>query len=367
MKSLFPILLISLIILSACNDKVVCTIDGKIAGLEDRTVYAVFENGERNRIDTVVCSKPGRFVIELKEDGFRQATLFFNDKTTWFTVYLDPQAKRIEVAGDMDYPSLFQAKGGQINNDLSALLRKMDDLLKEETDIHKSMNTNINSPAEGSELISRAANVKHQIKEHILDFIRENTANPASAVLIKNYIADPEDTRLLDELLISLDPELKDFYLISELEQYSIKAKRTALGAEAPDFTAKNIYGDTVSLNSYNKKYILLTFTAPWCDMCRTDELYLDEIDRKYGKDTLRQILVSLDDDIRGLREMLKGDSIRWNLIADSAGQSTMLLNLYNVNALPRCFLINEEGKIILKTENGVEVKQTLKKLLDHN
>ena len=35
------------------------------------------------------------------------------------------------------------------------------------------------------------------------------------------------------------------------------------------------------------------------------------------------------------------------------------------VSALPRCFLIDEEGKIILKTDNGVEIKQTLEKLME--
>jgi hypothetical protein len=44
---------------------------------------------------------------------------------------------------------------------------------------------------------------------------------------------------------------LKDFYLVKELEQYSARAKRTALGAEAPDFSVRNIYGNTVSLDSF--------------------------------------------------------------------------------------------------------------------
>lgn len=42
-----------------------------------------------------------------------------------------------------------------------------------------------------------------------------------------------------------------------------------------------------------------------------------------------------------------------------------MLVDLYNVNALPRCFLIDEEGKIIMKTDNGVEIEQTLEKLVE--
>ena len=64
-------------------------------------------------------------------------------------------------------------------------------------------------------------------------------------------------------------------------------------------------------------------------------------------------------------RKVLAKDSIDWNLVTDSAGQAVMLFDLYNVNALPRCFLIDEEKKIILKTDNGIEVKQTLEKLIE--
>jgi alkyl hydroperoxide reductase subunit AhpC len=64
------------------------------------------------------------------------------------------------------------------------------------------------------------------------------------------------------------------------------------------------------------------------------------------------------------LRKLLANDSIPWNLVTDSAGQATRLVDLYNVSALPRCFLIDEEGKIILKTENGAEVRRILENLI---
>ena len=93
--------------------------------------------------------------------------------------------------------------------------------------------------------------------------------------------------------------------------------------------------------------------------------MYLDEIAMQYSKDKLDMLLVSLDDDQKRVRKVLAKDSIDWNLVTDSAGQAVMLFDLYNVNALPRCFLIDEEKKIILKTDNGIEVKQTLEKLIE--
>jgi peroxiredoxin len=356
------LLIISTILcLSSCGGRdAAYRIEGKLANLEDQQIYAVFESEDRSLVDTVLCHKPGQFRIKEQREGFNQATLFFEDRTSWFTVYLEPGVK-ITLTGDMQHPALLRAKGGKLNNELSAIRKDMAPLLKEQEDLLHIQKSN---PVDPNDITSRLANVNHQLHEQAVRYVREHPGEAASAVLIKTFLTDADDTRRLDELLIMLDPRLKDFYLVKELEQYSERAKRTALGAEAPNFTVKNIYGETCSLDSFPQKYLLLTFTAPWCDMCQTDDLYLDEIDREYPDEKLEQLLVSLDDNMPLLRELLQKDSIRWNLVTDSAGQASQLVNLYNVSALPRCFLIDEEGKIILKTENGMEIKQTLEHLI---
>lgn len=352
--------------MSSCGGDVVYRIEGKLDNLESQVIYIVFESENRSLADTVVCEKPGQFKIERHQGGFDQATLFFENKSSWFTVYLEPGVK-VTVTGDAHYPVLLQAKGGGLNNELSAIRKKMAPLLKEQTDLFAGLNkSGGTTPADRNEMLSKLTNVNHQLSEIALAYIQNHPSEQASAVLIQTFFVNPDDTRKLDELLIALDPELSGFYLVKELEQYSVRAKRTALGAEAPDFTVNNIYGKPVALDSFPDKYLLLTFTAPWCDMCRTDDLYLDEIEKLYSKDDLEQLLISLDDDMEGVHRLLEKDSIQWNLVTDSAGQATLLIDLYNVTALPRCFLIDEEGKIVLKTENGIEVKQTLEKLINN-
>ncbi|MDR1500413.1 MAG: TlpA family protein disulfide reductase [Tannerellaceae bacterium] len=356
-----PLIISVFAFLLSCGGDEVYRIESKLSNLEDQLVYAVFESEDRSVIDTITCHEPGQFRIERGKEGFNQVTFLFENKTLWFTVYLVDAGGKIVVAGDMKYPTLLQAKGGRLNNELSSVCKILTPLLKEREDL---LNIQKSNPIDPNDITSRLTNVNYQLCERALAYIHDHPEEAASVVLMKTYLLDPDDTRRLDELLIILDPKLKDFYLVKELEQYSERAKRTSLGAEAPNFTVKNIYGELVSLDSFPQKYLLLTFTAPWCDMCRTDDLYLDEIDRKYNEDQLEQLLVSLDDDMQALKELLKKDSIQWNLVADSAGQASMLLNLYNVSALPRCFLIDEEGKIILKTDNGIEIKQTLDNLI---
>lgn len=354
-----------MVLLSSCDKNIAYRVEGKLTNLEDQTIYAVFENENSKVVDTITCKKPGQFLIEEEREGYNSVTLFLDNKKHWVTAYLTP-GEKITITGDARYPLLLQIRGGEINDNLSAVKKKIAPHLKELTDLSNSLSTKQNDTQEETDITSRMANVNLQMSEEAMAYIKEHPDEEASVVLIQLFFTEPDDTRRMDELLALLDPKLKDFYLVKELEQYSAKAKRTALGAEAPGFTVTNIYGNSVSLDSFPDKYLLLSFTAPWCDMCQTEDLYLDKVATKYPKDKLDILLISLDDNQKDVRDVLKKDSIRWNLVTDSAGQAAMLIDLYNVNALPRCFLIDEEGKILLKTENGLEVKQTLEKLLDN-
>ncbi len=354
---------------SSCDEGVAYQIKGKLDNLEDQTLYAVFENDETKAVDTVTCEKKGEFLIKRKEGEFKEVTIYFANRTRWITAYLE-KGKNISINGDALYPALIRVKGGRINDKLTSMRKELTSLLEERTDLrrklreHRPLRDSVNISIQNVDLASRLANVNHQLEEKVAALVKKYPKEAASAVLIQTYFMRPDDTREMDELLAVLDPGLKDFYIVQDLEAYSARAQRTALGAEAPDFKVKNIYGLPISLDSFSNKYLLLAFTAPWCDMCQTEDLYLDRVAMKYPKEKLEMLLVSLDDKQDKVRQVLAKDSITWNLVTDSAGQATMLVDLYNVSALPLCFLIDEEGKIVLRTDNGIEIEQVLKELI---
>lgn len=354
-----------LVTLTSCGRDYAYRIEGELSNLEDQTVYVVFEKENYKVVDTVTCSEPGKFEIKQKESDFHSATVFFEGREHWVTAYLE-DGVNVKITGDAHAPILLQIKGGQVNNELTSFKKDHKDLLKELTDLTNAIsNRGFKSSVEETDATARLANINMQLKEEAIRYVKENPEEEASAVLIQFFFSDPDDTRKIEELLALLSPELKDYYLVKQLEQYNLRAKRTALGAEAPDFSIKNVYGKPISLDSFQNKYLLLTFTAPWCDMCQTEDLYLDEVASKYPKDKLDILLISLDDDPGNVRKVLSKDSIAWNLVTDSAGQASILLDLYNVSVLPRCFLIDENHKILMKTENGIEVRQTLESLFE--
>lgn len=349
----------------SCGRGISYRVEGRLSNLGDEKLYAVFENDNYKVVDTIVCEKAGQFSLKRSEGEFNTVTVFFDDKKSWVVAYLE-KGEKITISGDALYPDLLQVRGGRINDKLSAYKKSVGPLLKEQADLLKLLTEKDNAlgATEETDTPSRLANVNHMLSERAMEYIQAHPEEEASAVLLQCYFMNPDDTRKMDELLAVLSPKLNDFYLVQSLREYSAKARRTQLGAEAPEFQVKNVYGKAMSLDSFPKRYLLLAFTAPWCDMCQTEDLFLDKVATKYPKDKVDMLLVTLDDDSKAVRKQLTKDSIDWNLVTDSAGQAMMLVDLYNVNALPRCFLIDEEGKIVMKTDNGVEIEQTLEKLI---
>jgi peroxiredoxin len=348
-------------LLFACDSGKMYKIDGKLSNLDNATLYAVYESPEGNTIDTLMCDEKGSFTVSHEEDDNLQTiTFYYNSRERWFTVYPET-GKTIQVRGDAKYPALIQIKGSQINNKLSEFKRKAEPVLKEQADIFGSREEN---PLSNGEAAPQLANINLELKRIAQDFISRNPKEEASVVLIDEYFAHPDETEQTEDLLDLLSPDLSDYYLVKNLRTQIAKAKTTMAGAKAPDFSVTNIYGQTVTPDSFLNKYYVLAFTALWCDMCQTEVMMLDEISTTYPKDSLEILLISLDDEMNEVRDMLLRDTIQWNLVTDSAGQAINLFEKYNVSSLPKCFLMDKRGIIKLRTANGMELRQTIDEMI---
>ena len=352
-----------LFLLLSCDDKNFYKIEGKLSNLNDATLYVVFESPETIRIDTIMSNEKGQFSAFKEQDDeadLQIITVYYHNREQWFTVY--PEAGQpIQVKGDARYPQALQIKGGRINNKLAQFKKKAAPLLIELTDLQRNNRETITlTDRETMQLPT----LNHEIQKIVQDFIVKNPGEEASAVLIEEYFADPGEIELTESILQLLSPELDNYYIVKNIRKEIEKEKTTIEGAKAPDFQVVNIYGQTYSVDSFANKYLILAFTALWCDLCKTEVMMLDDIASKYPKDSLEILLISLDDELEDVRKMIHQDTIQWNLVADSAGQAIHLFDIYNVNSLPKCFLIDKDGIIILNTKYGEELKQTVAEVM---
>lgn len=350
--------------LVACSKDESYQIEGKLTQLQDPTLYVVFENESAKAIDTITCETDGTFKLRHKTGDFNTATLFFENRTRVVNVFL-AKGKKIKITGDITNPKLLTIEGGSsINSQLTDLRKASANLWKEQAKLLHQIDQKAKNPIEEADLIAKLTNINHQLAEEAVAYIKKHTDKAVSLALIQYFFTNPDDTREADELLALISPELRTHFLYKELEEYSARTKRTNIGEEAPDFKVKNVHGQEFKLDTVKHKYTLLAFVPSWEGKTELTDPYMVQIAQKHPEKELNLLVVTMDNNCNQIRNYLQSDSIAWNLVADSAGQATALMDLYNVSELPLCYLIDKDKKILLKSENSLEVNDVLDELL---
>lgn len=140
---------------------------------------------------------------------------------------------------------------------------------------------------------------------------------------------------------------------ITEVLKSKINSKK---GGEAPDFNAKSISGDEISLRTLKGKYIILDFWASWCAPCiKIGIPKLKEIRQKYSRDKLEIVSVTLDDDYNKYQNAL--NRLETNFIDVFGGKQ--IVKDYAVAAIPQIILIHPNGTILYNREEENDAELT--------
>jgi peroxiredoxin len=137
-------------------------------------------------------------------------------------------------------------------------------------------------------------------------------------------------------------------------------------GDKAPAIKLVTTSGQPVTLGNYKGYVLIMDFFATWCVPCKESIPHLNMLNRKYGKQGLQVLGVSVDEG--GEREVK-------NFIADRkigypvavAGED--LQTEYGLRSIPTIYLINKKGMIAEKfqgysDQTGRNMEDAIKKLL---
>lgn len=114
---------------------------------------------------------------------------------------------------------------------------------------------------------------------------------------------------------------------------------------DAPAWTLKDLDGKAVSLADFKGKVIVLDFWATWCPPCREEIPGYIELQKKYGKDGLVVIGVSLDQ--KGpaqVKKFAEKNGMNYSVVM---GDGKIVDAFGSFTSIPTTFLINREGKIV--------------------
>lgn len=137
-------------------------------------------------------------------------------------------------------------------------------------------------------------------------------------------------------------------------------------GQTAPDFKVISTTGQTISQENYRGHVLILDFFATWCQPCRQSIPHLVEMNRKYGKQGLQILGLSVDEE--GERSVKSfTDEYRVNYPLALAGESTKVD--FGIRSVPIMYLIDKKGKIVevyrgYSNDTARSVEQSIKRLL---
>jgi peroxiredoxin len=135
-------------------------------------------------------------------------------------------------------------------------------------------------------------------------------------------------------------------------------------GQPAPDFTTTTLSGQTVSLENYRGRVLLINFFATWCPHCRESAPHIVEMNRAFGKQGLQILGLSVDDGER-VRDFVAAYRIDYPV----ALAGTAIQTAYAVRSIPTLVVIDAKGQIVeiyrgFSDEIRKSLEQVITKLL---
>ncbi len=374
-KIIMPLILIATLI--ACNSKPEgYTINGTLRGdVADSTQVILKKIGENNQpisVDTAYTNK-GLYSFSGKPIA-PELHYIFVDKLPGYSVLI-LETGEIEVSAQKDSLNLAKAEGTLQNDIFSDYMKKSQTMSQRAMSIQKDLQKATMSQDEAtiSALSDEMKELQEEYKNFEIEYIKANPNGLISALLIDRAIASKSTSiEELKSLYEGLAPEIKENKVgknvlkrIGDLEAKEVANKNTSIGNKAPEFSAKNPEGKEIALNSVLGKVTLIDFWAAWCKPCRAENPNVLAVYKKYHDKGLNIIGVSLDKNEKDWKKAIADDKLEWNQVSNLAYFNDEIAKLYNVDAIPAAFLLDENGIIVAKNLRGNALEEKVAELLN--
>ena len=355
MKAKYHILLVFLaLMIFSCGDNDSYVLKGKIKGLKSSELYIVSESNLR--IDTIqvkfgLFSKTGSFTYRGVAQIAEPLLINMENDRVWVTVWVE-NGEKISLSGNANFPEMIMAKGGEINKLLTEFKTENLSFIKDKCELRDKLVARTENPEELSanneaHLSSQIKNIDQILKTRAQDFVEKNPSSVAVLELIQDYILEIERALDIQPFLDILTEDVKTMPMYKALENLCLKDLQTQANQPALDFKIRDTKNDTISLEKFKDKYLILTFARSNCEFCVPDFEKLANIRNSFSEKDLAILTISLDENKENWKDFAKTNEISWIQVIDSVGWDSEIASFYNVLSLPCNYLIDDQSVIV--------------------
>ena len=190
--------------------------------------------------------------------------------------------------------------------------------------------------------------LKIDFEKYLKNYLR-TVDNSLAVIITSDYLDIGNNISFWDSTLIKYRDNFSYNSYFKSFEKKVNKIKSVSIGSVAPEIILSDTTGKDVALSSLRGKYVLLDFWAGWCGPCRMENPNILKNYVKYKNKGFEVYQVSLDRSRSDWVNAIKKDNLIWYNVSDLKFFQSEAASLYNIDRIPKGFLLDPNGVIIAK------------------